>query len=77
MHKFTVKSKLKYGKFCLAEKKRRVKIRKFTSLWGRKNVVATKNRAMRAFTDIRKIAKKSQKRRSNKSNLRQGATKRR
>lgn len=77
MRKFTVKSKLKYGKFYLAEKGRRVKIRKFTRLWGRKNVVATQNRAMRAFTDIRKIAKKSQKRRSKKSNLRQGATKRR
>lgn len=76
MRKFTVKSKLKYGNFALP-KKRRVKIRKFTRLWGRKNVVATQNRAMRAFTDIRKIAKKSQKRRSKKSNLRQGATKRR
>ena len=36
MRKFTVKSKLKYGKFYLAEKGRRVKIRKFTRPWAQK-----------------------------------------
>ena len=58
MHKFTVKSKLKYGNFTLPKKAARQNPQIYAPL-GRKNVVATQNRAMRAFTDIRKIAKKS------------------
>ncbi|EEF13236.1 hypothetical protein CAMRE0001_2614 [Campylobacter rectus RM3267] len=67
MHKFTVKSKLKYGKFYLAEKRRRVKIRKFTRPWAQKR----SSDAKRELCGLLPISVKSLKSRKNGAQINQ------